>query len=377
MAPRAYYKAVATLTGCIIGAGIFAIPFVVVRAGFWTGMLVILVLGLAMLLVNLLVGEISLRSKKCHQLVGYAEKYLGKPGKYAMTASMIVGVYGAMVAYTLGVSQSLAVVFGGPQWVWAAIFYAVMITLIHGGLQMLERSELWMEAVKYVVFVIIIFMLFSSRHFLTSRLTGFSWDNIFLPYGVILFAYAGTVVIPEVREEMKKCKLLTKRAIITGSLISLAAYALFATAVVGVSGGATTEVATIGLASLLGGGGYVLLHLFAIIAMASSFVAMGYAMKDMYRLDLKIPHGKAWALTVAIPVVLIILGGAHSFVRTLDIAGAFAGGMAGITLVLIHSQARKQSERKPEYQIKLPKVMYGVLILLFALGILYHVSLLL
>jgi amino acid permease len=373
--PKAFYEAVATMTGCIVGAGIFGIPYVVARAGFWTGILVIFGIGIATLLIHLLVGEISLRSRTCHQLVGYAGKYLGRPGKYFMMTSMIIGVYGAMIAYTLGVSQSLEMFFVGPQWLWAIVFYIIMAVILFGGLEMLEESELWMEAVKYIVFIVILFMLFSSSHFSSERLTGFSWNNLFIPYGVILFASLGTAAIPEMREELKKCKLFTKRAIITGSVLSVLSYALFTFAVIGMSGDATTEVATIGLASsLVGGFGFILLHVFAILAMASSFVALGYALKQTYRVDFKLPHNVSWFLTLVVPAVLVIVG-VQSFVTTLQVAGVFAGGIAGITVVLMHLKAKRVAERKPEYRVRLNWVVYSVLIGLFAAGMLYELFL--
>src|SRR5574342_983519 len=145
--PLAYYEAIATLTGCIIGAGILGIPFVVVRAGFWTGMFVILILGLLTLLVHLLVGEVTLRSNKCMQLAGYAEKYLGWKGKYLMTASMVIGVYGALIAYTIGVGQSLQAILGGSYWLWAILFYGLMSWLIYGSIGVLGQSELIMESI--------------------------------------------------------------------------------------------------------------------------------------------------------------------------------------------------------------------------------------
>jgi len=374
--PKAYYKAIATLTGCVIGAGIFGIPYVVARSGFWTGMLVLVVLGLATLLVNLLTGEVSLRSNKCMQLPGYAEKYLGKKGKYLMAASMVIGVYGAMIAYTIGVSQSLMVIFGGSQWFWALIFYVIMSILLYGSLRTLETSEMWFESIMLVAFVIILTLLFSSKLFSPNQFIGFTWDKILFPYGVILFAFVGTMAIPEIREETKKCKKLTKRVIIIGSLIPLIVYVLFTTAVIGVTGGNTTEIASIGLATVFGGFGYIVLHLFAILAMASSFIALGYALKESYRIDFKLPHSEAWMLTVALPVVLIMIG-ARSFVGTLEIAGAFAGGIAGITVVMMHAKAKNKGERKPEYTIKVNWFIYGALILLFLIGIVYQLSLLL
>ena len=147
-------------------------------------------------------------------------------------------------------------------------------------------------------------------------------------------------------------------------------------AVIGVTGGNTTEIASIGLATVFGGFGYIVLHLFAILAMASSFIALGYALKESYRIDFKLPHSEAWMLTVALPVVLIMIG-ARLFVGTLEIAGAFAGGIAGITVVMMHAKAKNKGERKPEYTIKLNWFIYGTLILLFLIGIVYQLSLLL
>ncbi len=374
--PRSFYEGVATLMGCVIGAGIFAIPYVVMFAGFWTGMLVLVVLGVAVLVIHLLLGEVTLRSNACHQLVGYAEKYLGRPGKFWMMASMVIGVYGALVAYTLGVSESLSAVFGGYRWVWALLFYVVMSGMIFGGLKFLERFELVIGLLILALFAVIAAFLFSSPHFSLDNWVGFSWTRLLIPYGVILFAFTGTAAVPEMREEMKKCKLLTKQAIIVGSVIPIVVYALFTSAVIGVTGASTTELATVGVAAKLGGIAFVLLHLFAVAAMATSFFALGYALMQAYHLDFRLPRWEAWALTAAIPLFLISIG-ARSFVGVLEIAGVFAGGITGITIVLMHAAARKRSDRKPEYQIRINWLGYGALIVLFAVGMLYELVLLL
>jgi tyrosine-specific transport protein len=369
--PLAYYEAIATLTGCVIGAGILGIPYVVVRAGFWTGMLVILALGLVTLLVHLLVGEVTLRSSKCMQLAGYAEKYLGWKGKYLMTASMVIGVYGALIAYTIGVGQSLQAILGGSYWLWAVLFYVLMSWLIYGSIGILGQSELIMESIKFIIFTIILAVLFSSPQFFIERFIGFSWETLLLPFGVVLFAYIGTAAIPEMREEMKVCRLLTRRAIIFGSIIPIVVYLLFAAAVVGVTGIGTTEVATIGVGVMLGGFAFILLHAFAILAMATSFISLGYALKEMYWIDFRLPHGESWALTMFVPFALFVAG-IQSFVRTLEIAGTFAGGIAGITVALMHAKAKKRSERKPEFSVRINWIGYAVLIAVFVIGMVYE-----
>ncbi len=363
MYQKEYFQGIATLTGCIIGAGILGIPYVVAKAGFWTGLLVILLVGFAMLVVHVMVGDIASKSKKCRQLVGYSEQFLGRKGKFLMLLSMVVGIYGAMVAYTIGVSASLSSIFGGPQIIWAVLFYLIMSAIVLGGIGVLGNSELWLEGIKILAFLLILVFLFFSPNFSASNLTGFSVSSLLVPYGVILFAFIGTAAVPEVCEEMKRCRHLARRAIIIGSLIPIIAYALFALGVVGVAGNYITEIASIGVAEWIGWKGALLVHLFAILAMTTSFAALAYALKEAYWKDLGFTHLSSWSLTMLVPAVLLGLG-VDSFVRTLELSGSFAGGIAGILIVLMHKNISRSSFLK--------KSGYALLLLLFIVGMAYQ-----
>jgi len=99
MLKRKFFSTAFTLTGTIIGAGILGLPYVFSKAGFLVGIFWLILLGFIMLFVNLSLGEISLRTKKIHQLPGYAEKYLGKKGKIIMFFAVIFGIYSALLAY--------------------------------------------------------------------------------------------------------------------------------------------------------------------------------------------------------------------------------------------------------------------------------------
>ena len=81
MLNKKFFATAFTLTGTIIGAGILGLPYVFSKSGFFIGAFWLIFLGFVMLFVNLCLGEVSLRTKKIHQLPGYAEKYLGKSGK--------------------------------------------------------------------------------------------------------------------------------------------------------------------------------------------------------------------------------------------------------------------------------------------------------
>ena len=63
-------EAVATLVGGTIGAGILGIPYVVAKSGLLTGIVDIILIGAAILVVNLYMGKIVLRTKMTPAMVG-------------------------------------------------------------------------------------------------------------------------------------------------------------------------------------------------------------------------------------------------------------------------------------------------------------------
>ncbi len=366
------YGGISILIGVTIGAGILALPHAVANAGFLTGIIDLAAIGIAMLVLNLCLGEITLRTKGNHQLTGYCEKYLGKTGKHLMGASMVIGIYGAIIAYTIGGGQSIAQIFGGNNWLWSTIFFLIGMAIIYKGLGALEKSEFTMEIIKLATFALIIALIFFSGKINSLNWTRFELNNLFLPYGVILFAYLGTTAIPEMREEMRGNWKQLKIAIIAGSTIPIFVYLLFAIAVVGIGGQKTAEIATITIGQMLGTTGLVLANIFAVLAMFTSFIALGYGLKEMYHYDYKINVNTSFLLTFAIPQLLLLVG-MQSFAKTLEITGAISGGLAGVLVVLMHIRAKKFGDRKPEYSIN-PTLLGSILLMaMFIIGAMFTI----
>jgi amino acid permease len=367
-----FYAAIATLTGTIIGAGVLGIPYVVQKSGFLTGTLLLLVLGIATVLLYLYTGEIVLRTKGNHQLTGYSEIYLGKTGKVLMTASMILVIYGALIAYLIGEGEALAAIFNNylsPFW-FSIIFFLIFSSLVFIGLKAIQRSELLLSAI--VILIILAISAFAITKVNLSNLTEFNLLKIFYPYGVILFALAGAVAIPEMKEELKNQKKLLKKAIIIGALIPIILYFFFTLVTVGVTGAKITEIATIGLGNLLGKEILIFGNLFAVFAMATSFLTLGLGLKEMYHYDFKINKHLAFAATI-IPPLLIFLFVERSFIKTIGISGGVFTGIEAILIVLMFNKAKKLGNRNPEYQIKKSNLLNIFLIIIFIFGAIYTI----
>ncbi|MBW2982224.1 hypothetical protein KY343_05065 [Candidatus Woesearchaeota archaeon] len=362
------WEAIATLVGTIIGAGILGIPYVIAKAGFWTGIFDIVLLGVVVLVIYLYLGEVVLRTKGFHQLPGYAEKYLGRWGKRLMVFSMVFGNYGALIAYIIGVGLALAAIFGGEPLIYSLIFFVIVAVIVYKGLKAVGKSELIM--LPMVIFVIIIISLLSFGHININNYATFDIFKILIPYGVILFAFLGAAAVPEMEQELVKSRKLMKKAIIIGVLIPIVSYLIFAFAIVGVSGLSTTEVATIGLGQIMGKYMIIIGNLLAVLTMTTSFLTLGLALKQTYNYDYKLNNTLAWALTVFVPL-LIAVSGLTSFIQVIGLSGVIAGGIEGVLIVLMAMKAKKLGDRKPEYSVKINWLIATLLIGLFVLGAVY------
>lgn len=376
------FEATATFIGTVIGAGILGIPYVVAQAGLWTGLLVILAIGIISGIIYLYLGETVLRTKGKHQLTGYAYKYLGKNGRNIMALSMMVGIYGAMVAYIIGEGRAIAAIFGlqghtfsifgfiiTAEIIFSVLFFFFVSIIVYEGIKAVGKSEMYLLPI--MLGVIIIMCMISVFYIKPENITGFNMSRILLPYGVILFAFLGATALPEMQQELGKNLKLMKKSILLGVLIPIIIYAAFAFAIVGVSGKNTTEVATIGLGEAIGP--YMILfgNIFAIFAMATSFLALGLALQQMYEYDYNFKRSWAWALT-CIPPLMVALSGVTSFVGIITLGGVIAGGIDGVIIVLMAHKAKKLGNRKPEFSIPVNWLLSALLIMVFLLGAGYY-----
>jgi len=368
--------AVAAMVGAIIGAGVLGIPYVFAKAGVLLGLFTLVFVGAVVLLMNLMLGEVTLRTRKSHMLPKLAKMFLGKKGEVLMFLGLFLGIWGAMVAYIIGVGESLAAIYGqstilgiSANLAFSLIFFIIASALVYFGLKIVTRSEMVLASVTILlILVLCVWGLFRVDF---SNLTTLSWKNMFLPYGVVLFAILGSSMIPEVRRILEHDKRRIKKTLLIGVSIPLILYMLFAVIAVAVTGASTTEIATIGLGESLGVAAILMGNLFAIFAMASSYVILGLALKDSLTDGVSwIKHRLAFALTVFVPLTVFLLG-VKSFIGVIGTTGAIAGGMEGILIALMWRAAKKKSKRKPEYAVKWGAAASYLLIVVFSLGIIY------
>lgn len=371
---RRFYFAISTMIGTMIGVGIFGIPYVLMKAGFALGIFYFLLLGFMVLAVNLFYGEIILRTKEKHRLVGYASHYLGKWGKRTVTVSQIFGFYGALLAYIIIAGQFLFLlfspIFGGTDFVYSLIFFALGSLAILVGMGVIAEAEFVMNIFLLLTFLVILFAALPVIN--VENFTTLDLGNFFLPYGVILFSLGSLSAIPEAYEMLKGGKQNFKKVIKWGTIIPIIITFLFAASVVGVVGQDITREALGGIKIVLGNKLFAFGIFFGILAVVTSFLVLGLNLKNVYRYDWKINKYLAWFLTCSVPLLIFLLG-SRDFIKVISITGGILGGFDGVVIALMYLRAKKMGDRQPEYNLKLSKFLAYFVALIFAVGIVYEV----
>lgn len=365
------WHAVAFVVSGTIGAGVLGLPYAVSQVGMTIGMIYIIVLGILTIVLNVMIGEVVTRSKTEYQMAGLARTYLGKVAGYVMTAITYLMWVGIMLIYIIGEGATLSALFGGDPFVWSLIFFAAIGLLVIVGLSTIKTVDFFLSI--GILIVILVIASLSIPHIDISHTVYTDMAHLLLPYGVVLFAFSGVATIPVAHTLLRHKDRAFKWAIIIAGLINIVIYALFAYVVVGVTGLATTEVATIGLGETVGPHMIVFGNLFALFAMATSFLMTALAFRDSLHWDYKVSHRVSTALVLSLPMIMFLLG-LRGFIAAIDIVGGIFVSLSMIMSVLIYWRAKQRGHlKRSNYQLHHTAWFVAVLLFAFSIGALYSV----
>ncbi len=349
-----------TFTGTIIGAGILGLPYIIEKSGFLIGLIDIILIGFLVLLVSLMLGEVSLRTKKPHQLPGLTEKYLGKKPKHLVAFLSIGSIYGALIAYTQGGGDIISLL-GIPPILSKLLFFIPFAAITYFGIKGVEEGEDIFTSL--IIIFILVISIASLFYFNPTNIAKIELINFFTPMGVIVFAFAGVFAIPQMKEILWYERKKLKKSILLGFSIPFFLYVFFVFSCIGALGGEVSEVATIALGEHYGIFFSIFGNLFALFAMATGFIALGNALIEIYNQDYKISKNLSFIAAMFPP--LLALAGLSTFTEILSLTGALFIIPLYILIVYIFYKIKRLGERKPEYELKLPNWSFWVIALFF------------
>lgn len=367
-----FIQAVLILSGMIIGVGMFGIPFSFARAGFWLGVFELVALTGLMAVVHFLYAKVILATSAPHRLPGYAELYLGRPAEVFAILSSFFGIIGSLLAYILVGSIFLHNVFQG---FWAGsseMFWAIMITassalITRFNLKKEALIDSILSAALIALLGYIIFLLFPQAS--RENFSGINLSEAVLPYGVLLFALAGSAAIPDVVALLGRNSKRIGLAVFAGTILPGIIYFIFALAVVGALGSGVSEEAINSLKNIVSANSFLVLGMVGFLAVYDSYIILNSNAQALLRLDFQVNSKVAWLLTTLVPFALYAIG-IQNFILIIGAAGAIAGGIEVGLIIAIHHRIRQGQGEAPTW------FSYGwkaAIFLMIAVGVLYEV----
>lgn len=363
-----YIYPIATISGTIIGVGIFSLPYIASKVGIWIMLAYFLVLGFLAVCVHQFFGRVCLETPDFKRLPGFAKIYLGKKGETVAYISTILGLFGALLAYLIVggefLESLLSPVFGGNNFVYTILYFSAGTLLIYFGIKVVAKVEFWALA---LFFGALLAMFFYSQPFfeIKNLLPKPDIGQLFLPYGAILFSLWGASIIPEVEEMLGAEKNSIKKVIPASIVISIFVSLFFTVSILGLSGPETSESALAGLEKFLGKGVFLLLF-FGVLTTFTSFISLGLTLKRVFTFDLGIKNLHAFIIACFFPLILFLLG-LKSFIFVISFVGGVLLSIDGILILLMYKNIIKSQKSKVK------NILIYSLMLVFVLGIIYEI----
>lgn len=359
-----FIKALAVFLGTIVGVGIFGLPFVAYKAGFFIVTFYFILMTSIVIWVNLIYAEVVLADKKIRRFPGYVGEYLGEKWKKTSFIVMAFGLIGALLAYLIiggeFLNSLLSPFLGGTPLLYTLLFFILGAYLILKGVKSVSGVEIFL---LFVLLVILGIFFVKTLPFIDfNQFDDINLNYLFFPYGVVLFSLWGTALIPEMKEIVKGSGPVLKKVIISGIIISSLIYLLFIFIVLGASRPVVSEEAISGLNQAIRGDIIKLGFIFGVITCFTSFIALGLTFKKILWHDFGFSKNISWALTCFLPLFLFLLG-LREFIKVISLTGSVALGIEGIIIVLLY-----QKFLKKKFTRSLNPVFY-FLIIVFILGI--------
>lgn len=351
-----FFLGISVLFGTIVGAGMFALPYVFARSGIVVSAAWLGAIGGVMALLHVCYGEVCLRTEGRHRLVGYAAMYLGRWGKALATLSAFVGTVGALLAYTILGGIFGRALFGSvlpwPVQTFAILFWFFCSLLVLQRGRSIAKAEFVMNSVLLAGMLLLVSLALPKINL--GLLPAVDARFLFLPYGIFLFALSGGSAIPELVDLLKTPseKRSLKSIVIACFLLVTALYLLFSLAVAGASGSATSPDAIAGLGHVLGEGAVALGSFIGLLAVATSFVVLGEYLKHTFAYDYGMRPAVSFACAMGVPLLLFLLG-MQEFISVIGVTGTVMGVAEGILILILFQRARTIGRRIPEYSVAL------------------------
>ncbi|MCX6702365.1 MAG: hypothetical protein NTW60_00630 [Candidatus Wolfebacteria bacterium] len=362
------------LAATIIGAGIFSLPYVFVKAGLVTGLFYLILFTAVLILIHLMYADVILRTESKHLFTGYAELYLGKAGKWLAAMTTILGMILIMTAYLVLSANFINLMLPSLDIAYRILLFWVLSSIpIFWGVKRLAASE-FLTTIG-VIFIISLIFFYGAGSFVKVAATPlFNMTYLFLPYGAVLFSLSGRTAIPALIHYFDKNhepERRAKKAIIWGTLLPAFLYLIFVIGIINLPGTISEDTVS-GLMGNLPQWFLLLVGALGLISLWDTYAMVGRDIRKSLEADFGFNDNFAGTLVAVSPLILYFAG-LKNFMDLVGLVGGVFIGLESLFIVLIWQKAKKLNPRDGLLR-KIPAFIPYLLLIIFIIGILLEIK---
>ena len=333
-------KSIGLVLSTTVGAGIFALPYVFKEAGWVTGFFYLFIFSFLVAAAHFIYFRVLDKLETKERLLGLVRRYLGRGSFELAFFAVIGGLVLSLVAYLILGSHFLKLVFPGMgEWMGVIIFW------ILGSVPLFFKKKRFLltELLGGLVLVGSIAFIFWSVWPINGSLSAkvFDLENLFLPFGVVLFSLAGWTAVEPIFESRKRSGAGLKhgfRDFSAGALLSALIYLIFVLAIF-----ASAEEIAPDTVSGLGNWErwkLMVLGIFGLFALWTSYLPIATEVKNLMEKDLKWKKSWGETLVIAAPILLVAVG-LNNFLSVVGLVGGVFLALQYLFIVMMGQRVLK------------------------------------
>ncbi len=320
---RQTFLSAGLLSGAMVGAGVFSLPYAFSQLGLARGVLWLTFFAWVMIVFHLMYADILLRTPGKHNFVSLAKIYLGDLGEWVGFILTVIQMVLIMVIYLILFLRfvGLIISFSNPLVELAAVllFWLGGSLAIYAGLRQLALVEAVTSGAIAVV-VALIFLYGLPNIDVAAGLQPVV-GGLGLVVGPLLFALSGRAAVVELINYARKQDV---KKVIVGTVITVAIfYFLFVLGVLALTGGVVSDDTVSGLVGKLPLGSIVFISLMGLLALWHAYIIIGFDINNILTVDFRWPRWLGLVVVVILPIFIYLSGWRDFFGLVSLVGGSF------------------------------------------------------
>ena len=370
---KKYFLPASIIAGTIIGAGIFSLPFIFLRAGPAVGFIYLTVITAVFICLYILYADLVVRTPGEHRFVGYAKIYFGKAGFLTALVVNLLQLFFVLAIYLILAPSFLKLFFPVNGLNHVLLFWLAGSIVILFNTRRIAVAE-FLITVGIVGIIFLTGFLGLPKFFSNQPDWGVAQFFDFSIIGPIFFALSGALSIPEVISYFREANLplaSARKAIKIGAILPALVYIVFIIGVIGLSK-TVSEDAVSGLIGNIPDSVLMLIGVLGFLSLISSYIVIGLSARRNLQYDLGFSGIASRVMVVAAPLALY-LAGFQDFIGAVTFVGAIFMPLESLLLILIWRRADKISKTPPLIVTASARKSIPILVIIFTITLLYYI----